>query len=414
MKPPAQAPVSGARRGARRGRLPKDLPVSAIRPLEVMISSQVNAPAGDRTLGEVRREIAHQLRADVLPGASIFAPWLSEEQGALTQSDTAWDTCMAAARACDILLVLYTGRAGWVRKELGLGICHSEYDTGVASNPTKVRVVRLDGPDLDAVKESAAAGTQDEDTAFYSAMDAGEGWRSSASTADELVGRALEAVWWALVDLARAGARAGWRSRNLLGESLDWASLGFAERERKMQAALAVALVGQDRSGRDLSPPEGRTVVRPFGGSAVVFRTHAVPGPFALPEARASLGQPFRDEVALLSLIEGAKAGGPIHVIAVHQGVTETQVRKFIGRPDALVAGLPGGAGFFASDDATFTQALFLANCRDGSRVLNVVGEAFDWLSRSKLDETVATRAAARTAILGALRRLAPPIAPMR
>jgi hypothetical protein len=370
-----------------------------------MISSPVKEDVGGEPLSEIRRRIAERLAATKVDGTSVVSVWLNENQGALGQDETAWDLCMREARRCDVLIVLYVGKAGWVREHIGIGICHAEWQTGYTQNPQKVRVVRFDGPELQKLRDGDAAVTK-ADRAFYAALE-GSRWRVDASTGDELVDKACEAAWWAISDLVRTGRLSGSRGRNLLGQSLDWATRDFEEREPVMLKALADALVGDNDEGHVIEGSEGRIVTRPIDGFDVAFRTHAVPGPFGLADARASLGQPFRDERGLLDVLEEANAVGPIHVIAVQQNVTETQIRRFIGRPDALVAAQ--SFGIFVSDDSSFTQALFLANCRDQDRVSNALGVAFAWWKQAELEAKVARWAAARTAILRALRDATPP-----
>ena len=382
-------------------------------PIVVMISSTVKEEVGSVALSEIRGRIADRLRAIGVGDTPVFRPWLSEEQGALNQDETTWDKCVAEARRCDILVALYTGNAGWVRDHLGIGICHAEWEAAFQATPTKVRVVLVKGPTFDKVKAETAT-SPSANRRFL--VDLDERWQARASTPDEIVDSAYEAVWLAAIDLLRAGRRGGSRGKNLLGASLVWANLDFERREGAMLDALNEALVGDDGAGQALGQadpavrgsaatrPHG--VVRTLGGTKVAFITHAVPGPFAVPEARSSLGQPFQDERLLLGQLETAGAVGPIHVIAVQQNVTESQVRRFIGRPDALVAAQ--AFGVFASDAAAFTQVLFLANCRDPSRVANAVSMAFEWWQLARLEQALAERATARTAILRALRDLSP------
>jgi hypothetical protein len=377
--------------------------VADLVPIEVMISSAVSEKVGATELRTIRDRIATRLRDTQAGGTSVLRVWLSEQQGALNQDDPTWDICVAEARRCDIFVGLYTGNAGWVRDHLGIGICHAEWQAAFQATPTKTRIVLIDGPALAKVK-SEAGGSPSADRRFFD--DLGERWRARAATPDEIVDRACEAAWLAVIDLVRAGKGAGSRGRNLLGASLEWANLDFERRERAMLEALGTALVGDDAAGRvmTLDRPSDGLVVRPLGGAQVAFVTHAVPGPFAVPEARSSLGQPFREELQLLDDLERANAVGPIQVIAVQQNVTESQVRRFIGRPDALVAAQ--SFGVFASDDTAFTQALFLSNCRDPSRIAGGVSAAFEWWQLSGLERSLAKRATARTAVLRALREL--------
>ena len=381
--------------------------------IRVMVSSAVKEEVGSVALSDVRKRLAARLRALQVGGTAVMRPWLSEEQGALDPTETTWDTCIREARRCDIFVALYTGNAGWVRDHLGIGICHAEWQAAYEANPTKVRVVLIKGPAFEKVRSEVAT-PRSANRRFLDDLD--ERWQARASARDEIVDRAYEAVWLAATELVRAGKRAGSRGKNLLGASLKWANLDFERREEEMLKALDDALVGDDGAGQVLGQVDPaapgsaatrpRGVVRTLGGAKVAFITHAVPGPFAVPEARSSLGQPFREERALLGQLESAGAVGPIHVIAVQQNVTESQVRKFMGRPDALVAAQ--SFGVFASDDAAYVQALFLANCRDPSRVVNAFSMAYEWWQLAGLEQALAERATARTAILRALRHLSP------
>lgn len=382
-----------------------------VTPIEVMISSAVNERVGAVALSEIRGRIAERLRAVQVSGTAVMRPWLSELQGALSQDASTWDMCLDEARRCDIFVSLYTGNPGWVRDHLGIGICHAEWQAAFQATPTKVRVVLVEGPAFDKVRSEAIT-SRSAARRFHTDLE--ERWRAKATTPVEIVDRACEAVWLAATDLIRAGGRAGSRGKNLLGASLAWANLDFERREGAMLDALNDALVGDDGAGRVLgaavpapkgsTPGRAKAIVRKLGKADVAFVTHAVPGPFALPEARSSLGQPFREELLLVDDLEREDAVGPIHVIAVQQNVTESQVRRFVGRPDALVAAQ--SFGVFASDDAAFVQALFLANCRDPSRVSNGLSMAFEWWQQAGLERTLAQRSAARMAILRALRDL--------
>jgi hypothetical protein len=115
--------------------------VADLIPIEVMISSAVNEKVGATALGEIRDRIAQRLRATQVAQKSVVRVWLSEQQGALSQDASTWDTCVAEARRCDIFVGLYTGNAGWVRDHLGIGICHAEWQEAFQATPTKTRIV---------------------------------------------------------------------------------------------------------------------------------------------------------------------------------------------------------------------------------------------------------------------------------
>jgi len=284
---------------------------------------------------------------------------------------------------------------------------------GLESNPVKVRIVALKNPLLDEVDSTqgvrAGGSSTPADRSFSADVNDAAAWRRTAGTSDEIVESAVQAVWVAVADLARLGKRAGGRGRRFVGESLRWANLDFRERAREMRIATVAALDGSVvalPSSSGLSDPDNQRaiVVRRVADQDVAFVVSAVPGAFSQPEARAVVGRPFASEPAYLTAILGAGAVGPVHVIPVYQGVTETQVRTFIGRPDALIAAQ--SFCIVTSDDASFCQALFLPNARHTSAISSALGDALEWWHRAGFEVSVARRARARTAVLKALREI--------
>jgi hypothetical protein len=57
-------------------------------------------------------------------------------------------------------------------------------------------------------------------------------------------------------------------------------------------------------------------------------------------------------------------------------------------------------------DDATCSQAIFLAGCRDEVRLIAGVDQLFDWLGLAKLEHLVSVRAQARTQVLEAISKV--------
>jgi hypothetical protein len=374
-------------------------PPSATRELiQVMISSQVDREFSDGsgdTLAKIRAKIADELRSISFNAKPLFHVWLCEDEGARGQDDTAWDICMQAVAAADILVVLYSGSAGWIAKG-NIGICHREFEDGKAANPTKVRLVSVKQdlflPEVRDAQQAAA------DALFKRALEESNGWRKSVDTLDGAVEAAVEGVRLAVHEIVVAAKSRAGKGKNHLGQALEWSNMDFQKREDHMLAALEDALA---KHGGNKGSPGRALMTCKIDFAEVALKLHAIPGAFALQEARARLGQPFIDELADLSELKSTASVGPVHLIAVQQGVTETQVRRFVGRADALVT--KPGFGFFVSDDTTGCQAIFLAECRDELALLAGVDQVFAWLRLAKLEHLVAARAEARTQILGAV-----------
>lgn len=171
-----------------------------IRPLEVMVSSRIETTiASGSKLATVRQRIAAALMATPSPVTPLFRVWLSEDEGAGGQDETAWNACMAAAARCDILLVLYNGEAGWLRG--GTGICHAEYLAGVARNPAKVRVIRVEGDIWNRTKNAFDRLVASPDSKFFSDLATANAIRGTGRTADEIVEKSVHAIWTAVTDL---------------------------------------------------------------------------------------------------------------------------------------------------------------------------------------------------------------------
>jgi hypothetical protein len=365
--------------------------------IRVMISSRVATEVDGRPLGDARKAIKEELEK-VPPGrrSAVFSVWSSEYETPGGQDETAWKRCTREAASCDILLVLYTGEAGSRRNETGIGtvgICHLEFLAGVRDNQPKVRVINVEGlthVDRDAVDEAFA-----QDVEQYSSF-----YRSIRKS-DELVPTSCEAVWDAAIDLVRR--RGTGRGYNYLGEALDWAQRSYVGRSRAMTQALAEILADPE-SARWHESVSAVGVWRTIAGRRVAFRCSAAPASLTDAEARATLARLFDNQTEALAHLQSADLVGPVEVVAVHKSATELQVRRLIGRADALVIPVPGG--IVASDDSTFVQAIVLPNCRDTNTIRKRLDDIFDWLRRSRMDAVLVARAEARSTVLHALSKI--------
>src|SRR5205085_10590710 len=94
---------------------------------------------------------------------------------------------------------------------------------------------------------------------------------------------------------------------------------------------------------------------------------------------------------------------GPIHVVACHRGISESQAIKLLGFPDAVIVSPP--FGIYVADNVQKIQLAFIANCRDETTTRNGVQRFFNWLKQSGEEAELAERAAARKRIVTAIAR---------
>ena len=82
----------------------------------VMLSSRCNDkfPAGGATtLTNIRKELKAEIEAMEIAGRKAFEVWINEDAPPAGGTWDSWDVCIQAVKACDILIVVSNGDAGW-------------------------------------------------------------------------------------------------------------------------------------------------------------------------------------------------------------------------------------------------------------------------------------------------------------
>lgn len=114
------------------------------RPVRVMISSRSNSRVFDGpTLADCRRAIKRHIEGEKLFEEELFAVWIHEDARASGGTD-AWDESLEQVRRADVILVLYTGEAGWAVEASDVGICHAELMEAVRKAPRKVYMIAIE------------------------------------------------------------------------------------------------------------------------------------------------------------------------------------------------------------------------------------------------------------------------------
>ncbi len=364
------------------------------RKLRVMISSRcvdLFPGPGGTPLTDIRRELKKSIEVEKLFGTKAFEVWINEDAEALDHSKDSWDACLKQVQDCDVLIVLYNGHAGWAKAAGDIGICHAEYMEGLSTSRSKVRLIEI--PACAATTDVAQTDRNDRFKVF---KDSESAFRGGIVPQD--VPTLVKEVHKALVDAVLAQAREGGKGtgalRSDLGAALEWNRLDFAGRRDVMRQVVGDAL-GQ-RTG---SQKTKFGVVLPIDHKPTLIKVDAVPAAFTIAAAREPIGRPhLQDHLSAHAL---QKVGGPVHLIACHRTVTETQATNLLGFPDATVVSSP--FGIYVADEIQKMQFVFLANCRDPSQTRHAVQRFLDWLEQSGEGKYLAERAQARARIVKAI-----------
>jgi hypothetical protein len=362
-----------------------------------MISSRCEATIPDEAgkpvkLSEVRRALKQEWEAvRPLDKSPLFEVWINEEEPVVEASQDLWEKCLLEVRDADIVLAIYTGESGWVKAGGTIGICHAEFHEGWSKTPAKVFPINVE----------LAAGTKvsERDAAYREYFADKQFFGSPVTNSKALRQRCNEALRAAITSMVKLGKFEARKGNFNTGDALEWSRLDFATRQEHMMAAMRSALL--TRGGKTV---QDEAVMLTLVEAPILFCLHAVPASMSVAAARESVGQPFlRDHLALT---DDAMAG-PVHLIACHRGVTETQSLNHLGFPDATVVSTRSWV--YVADEVQKIQIIFLANCRDQTTTNLALQGFFEWLAQVQEAGRLSDRAQARGRIVRAIAREAFP-----
>jgi hypothetical protein len=366
--------------------------------IRVMISSRCNdlfpLEAKDASsLSAIRLELKDEIEAQRLFGQPVYDVWINEKATA-DASQPAWEQCMDEARTCDIFIALFNGNAGWADTSGTIGICHAEFEAAHGAAPGKVHVVNIHEPQAAAAPRDATSRFFQEYVKRLRLYDS-----RSAKTARELVTRVGEVVAQATVQMTRRGVRDASRGKAAVGPALDWSRHGYADRAAEMRKVTAAALAP---AGAPAATPGG-PVPRQIAGKRILFSVSAVPDAMSVAAARELVGQPHLADHRLLPSLATLQ-GGPVHVIACHKTVSESQARTMLGFPDATV--VSGPFGIYVVDPVQSIQLVLIAQCRDETTTRIGVQSFLEWLDEAQQAGLLARHATKRKKVVEVLARV--------
>ncbi len=365
--------------------------ISDLQPLTLMLSSRCRDTflwkGKQQPLSELRKAIKEAVEDIKFAGRQLFEVWTHEDE----TGGHSWDRCMSSARNCDIFLALYNGNAGWdgnhgTTERLGdhVGICHAELDEAFHKTPGKVRCIRL----LPLIKTKPG----DPNDKFQKYFDRQNLNSSEVTDGAEAIERAKEAAVASLMKLARLGIGVSTKGSYYAGEALEWTRLDFQQRRNAINGVVKNLLAGRSAKTQVI----GNLVILPVKDREIAFQCDCVPASMTTAGARELVGQPFLNDWKTVKELPKDVAG-PVHVIACHKSVTESQAIRQLGFPDAVVVSAPFGV--YVSDRAQCIQMVFIPNCRDETSTRRGVQYFFHWLGEQQEEGALIARAVSRRKI---------------
>lgn len=358
--------------------------------ISVMLSSRCDDKIvydeKESNLTTVRKAAKRAIEKIEIGGEKLFKCWINELEAAQEGTEDSWEKCLVEAEDADIVIVIFNGEAGWYYGDAGIGVCHAEFLKAFESAPEKVFLVLLPYDDNKGNKR---------DKRFREEVLKANSFRSKASNGNEMFDEIMKTLGTAMRKLCKVGVGAGREGKYDIGPSLDWSRLDFTARKSQMEHVLRRSL--NERPG---SMESGGQWYAFMEGKQVLFSCHAVPSGMSVSAAREMVGQPFLRDHELASHFKSGRIG-PIHLIACHKTVSESQAISMLGFPDAII--VETTFGIYIADPIQNVQLMLLRNCRNVNLTQHAVQRAFDWLDRSGEAEYLVARAKSRTRIVQAV-----------
>lgn len=363
--------------------------------IRIMISSRCRdrfplSRTGAKELTQVREDLKRDIESIAIFGQTVYEVWINE-LAIEDASQQAWDHCMEQAKTCDIFISLFNGNAGWPDQHGTTGICHAEFMMAYNTAPGKVFVVNISEPgDTHFPKQSHDKHFQDY-MRVLRRFDA-----RAAEDEPQLFDAVKRTVRESTIKLVHRGVRDSSRGNNYVGPALDWSRQNYGERVVSMRTA---ALAGMAHGGTKIED-NSNLIQQSISGQPLLFVVNAIPDAMSVPAAREIVGQPHLLDHTLYSKLKKLK-GGPIHLIACHKTVTESQAIRMLGFPNATLVSAP--FGIYVVDPVQSIQIVLIAQCRDKTTTRHGVQRFLEWLDESEQAIELTRHAAKRKLVVKAL-----------
>ena len=366
--------------------------------IKVMISSRCDDKFPDESgepLSAIREKLKVQIEKTKLFKKKVFQVWINEVEGPISGDKSAQMACLKEVKDCDIFIAIYNGNAGWCQGAESIGICHQELEKVWAQAPGKMYIVNIFKKNENVDKVDANKRFQK----YVEQLNRFE--KRNITNSEELISAIKETVVKATIELVQRGVKETSRGSYHVGASLDWTRINFTERAEEMSRVTVDALAKNPEFAKNAVEDQVKKIVRmKIFGKKLLVKVGAIPDAVAVAAAREMVGQPHLRDHNLNEELKTCE-GGPVHVIACHKNVTESQARTMLGFPDATV--VTGPFGIYVADAVQKIQLVLLSNCRNETNTRNQVASFLNWLSQSGQNEVLVNLAVKRKAVVKVL-----------
>jgi len=382
--------------------------MSTSKQIDIMISSRCGSPirkqdGSEATLSDLREELKEIIENETLLGKNIYDVWISEDPEDTSAESNLWDECLKHVQDCHIFLFLHTGEAGWAKHGADIGIVHAELKEALDNEPAKTFIIDL--TKAFSPNENSSADENKWNEPYLKFITDNQRIHSKASNYEEAIDRARKTIVAATTKMVDLGKREARKTSFATVAALEWNRMNYTQRKKEIEKVISHQFTQRGA----VNAGANSFVLKLDKGPEALFVYHGVPDAMSIPTARELVGQPFlQDHLHIKELVSTSlpksklSASGPIHLIGVYKGVTQSQARKQLGFPDAFITSTP--FGIYVADEVQNIQMIFLQHCREAAETTLNVQRLLDWLIEARELPYLIRRSKSRRYIIDTIR----------
>lgn len=349
--------------------------------IKIFLSSRVDTQINfgkKYKLENLRDFIQKEIEKERLLGKQSFEIVMHDENNFDGYFSNNWyQKCIDAMRACHLIVILYSGEAGYSQKNKATnGICHKEFLIAIeefGKLSFGINISQFCKPQV-TDKLGERKNKAFSDNINYSGRFLHHLSASSKKEFEEQVIDIIKSQMRLRLFDSIETQKIQSKGSNLFKSTLDWSKLNYAERINELKQLLEDAI--KDETKLD----------------SIIKQYHAVPDNMSVADARNRIKRPFleeHDEVKNNTLKRGV-----LHFVAVYGSVSEIQAKNLVGYPDLTVIKAP--FGLYLWDKIRHIQMFFFHKCINSEKIGTRITELNNWLSESQELANILNRAKAR------------------
>jgi hypothetical protein len=355
--------------------------MSVFKPIRIFLSSRcntiLNIAGNEISMLDVRRSIKDALEAELILTNRAFDVYTNESNysGQGNGVQNSYEECFKALKASNLIVILYTGEAGWVPVDSNMGICHQEFEHSSRFFSSLTLNINL--------KKYRIGDPQRFDQIFDEQISRVNSTTPDASSPEQLKERIMEIINDFIKEKVHesiASYKSQVATTPVDRPSIDWSHFTYSERVDEITKALNESLSDQS-----------------IQMNKQYNKVWAIPDNMSVADARNLIGRPFNHEIKDFQAVS-KKEAGVVHIIGVYGSATETQVKNMLGFPDVAVN--KGKFGFYLWEKTSHIQMVFLVKCINRNAISHQLTLFYQWLESTNERVALLDRAKRRFKIL--------------